>query len=136
MLLSARVLDCVGSVNDFNYVDQAEFSEGDSARIYFQLIDSAKDKAVQQFKPAGRRYMPAVGATLSVDLDNIDDNKKVTRMAVQPFPTSDPSIWYVDVLATDSVRGTIALVLRLTEGASVKYGRVEAIAAVANQGCL
>lgn len=136
MLLSARILDGVGSVNDFNYVDQAEFTAGDTARVYFQLVDLAKDKAVVGFKPAGRRYMPASGATLQVTLDNIDDDKQVIRAAVQAFPTTDPSIWYVNVLASDSVRGTVDMALQLTEGGVIRYGRAAAAVAASNQGTL
>ncbi len=136
MLLSARILDSVGSVNDFNYVDQAGFTEGDVARVFFQLIDATKDSVLQQFKPAGRRFCPAASATLSVRLDNIDDAKQLTREAVQPYATLDASIWYVDVLATDKVRGTVDLVLTLTEGSKVTRGRVPAAISVANQGCL
>lgn len=130
------MLDGVASVNSFNYVERFEFTEGDTARLYFQLIDASQDRTAQGWKPTGRRYMPAVGATLQVSLDNIDDDKKVTRAAVQAYPTSDPSIWYVNVLATDKVRGTVNLLLQLTESGIVKFGRLDAAASVANQGCL
>jgi len=126
----------VSSVNSFNYAEEVEFTEGDAVRVFFQLIDLSKDKALQQYKPSGRRYMAAAGATLSVVLDNIDDAKKVTRSATQPYDTSDPSIWYVDVLATDKVRGTVNLVLTLTEDTVVTRGRLDAAIVVANQGCL
>jgi hypothetical protein len=130
------MLSSVGSVNDFEYVDEIEFTEGDAVRVYFQLIDAAKDKPLQQFKPAGRRYVPADGATLKVTLANIDDAKGVTeRVAVQPYP-GDASIWYVDVAATDAVRGTVDMVLKLTEGVKVTRGKLPAALNVSNQGTL
>lgn len=130
------MLSAVNTVNDWDYADEVAFTEGDTARIYFQLIDVTKDKVAQQFKPAGRRYCPAVGATLQVVLDNINDGKKVTRTAVQPYATLDASIWYVDVLATDKVRGTVDLALQLTQSSVITYARVPAALAVANQGTL
>jgi hypothetical protein len=136
MLLSARMLDGVGSVNDYDYVDEVEFTEGDAVRVHFQLIDASKDKPLQQFKPAGRRFVPAVGATLKVTLANIDDDKGVVeRLAVQPY-AGDASIWYVDIAATDKVRGTVDLVFKLTEGTRVTRGRLSAALAVDNQGTL
>jgi hypothetical protein len=126
------MLDGVGSVNDFTYVDVVEFTQGDQVDVYFQLIDASKDKALQQFKPAGRRFMPAAGATLQVTLDNIDDDKKVTRAASQPF-AGDPSIWKVSVLSTDVIRGTINLVLVLTESGKVTRGRAEAAISIDSQ---
>jgi hypothetical protein len=136
MLLSARMLDQVGSVNIFSYVEQFQFTEGDAFRVYFQLTDAATDRATQGFNPSGRRYMPVSGATLQITLDNIDDAKKVTRAAVQAFPTSDPSIWYLDILSTDAVRGTVNMLLQLTEAGKVLRGRLNNALGGANQGCL
>jgi len=135
MLLSARMLDSVGSVNIFEYVDQVSFMEGDTVDLFFQLIDLSKDKAINQFKPAGRRYIPVAGATMSVVLDNIDDDIKVTRVATQPF-AGDPSIWKVSVLASDKIRGTVALSITLTESGVVKRGRVETAVAISPSGTL
>lgn len=125
MKLSARMIQNLTTVNNFGWTDQAQFTQGDTASVYFQLIDDTQDKAVKGFYPAGRRYVPAAGATLSVKLDNINDAIAITRAAFQPFPL-DPSIWQVQVLATDTIVGTCALALTLTEGAVVTRGRVEA----------
>lgn len=135
MLLSARMLDSVGSVNNFDYVDQVSFTQGDTVDVYFQLIDVTQDKVAQQFKPAGRRYMPTAGAVLQVTLDNIDDDVKIVRAASQPYAL-DPSIWKVSLLATDSIRGTVNLGLRLSEGARVTTGRAEAAISIASQELL
>ncbi len=126
------MLQGVGSVNDFNYVDSVEFTQGDEIDVYFQLIDASKDKAIQQFKPAGRRYMPAADSELTVTLDNIDDDVKVTRAASQPFE-GDPSIWKVSLTADDVIRGTVNLILVLDEDGVVKRGRLEAALAIASQ---
>ena len=93
---------------------QVKFSEGDAPAIFFQLIDLTLDRPEQGYSPSGRRYMPVASSTLSVVLDNLDNARKVTRAATQPF-ASDPSIWKIQLLTTDSVRGTVNLKLTLTE---------------------
>ncbi|CAB4127188.1 hypothetical protein UFOVP75_77 [uncultured Caudovirales phage] len=134
MLLSCRMLENVVDANHFNYVQAMEFTEGDTPRIFLQLIDASLDKAIAGFSPAGRRYMPDIGATLKVTFDNLDDAKKITRTAIQPF-ASDPSIWMIDLLTTDKVVGTITLRLALTEGIVTTSGNLRAaIRVCVNQG--
>lgn len=124
MLLSARFLNSVGNVNSFEYAEVAEFTEGDPTSVYFQLIDASLDKATRGFVPSGRRYVPAVGATLSVVVESLDDAKLITRFATQPFAT-DGSIWRLDFMSSDTIRGTANLRLRLTEGSVVHTGLVK-----------
>jgi hypothetical protein len=114
MLLSCRMLNNVADVNTWEYVNQAEFTAGDAPTIYIQLIDLSKQKAEQGFNPAGKRFMPAAGATLTVLVDTLDDAKKVTRAATQPF-SNDPSIWALTFFPTDSIKGTATLRLTLIE---------------------
>lgn len=124
MRLSARMLDSVAGVNNFNYAQTVELTEGDSPTVYFQLIDASQDRADKGFVPAGRRYMPASGATLTVVLGNIDDARKVTKSCTQPY-ASDPSIWSFQLLASDTVRGTVNMTLTLTESSKVTKGLVQ-----------
>ncbi len=116
MLLSCRVLKNVQGVNSFEYADAAEFTEGDAPSIYVQLVDAGK---------AQQRYMPASGAALQVTFDHVDDARKIVRAATQPYAL-DPSIWRIDTLVTDKLRGTIPLRLKLTEGAVITYGSLAA----------
>lgn len=125
MQLSARILKDVQGVNSFDYAEAAEFTEGDTPVIYFQILDLGKDSGLRGFMPAGRRYMPAAGATLQITLDNTDDAKKFVRAATQPFAT-DPSIWRIETLTTDKLRGTIAMRLLLTEGSVITRGSLKA----------
>lgn len=118
MLLSARILSNVASVNVFTYENVARFTEGDGPDLYFQLIDASLDR---QCDPPGRRYMPAAGATLEVTVQNIDNTKTLVRFASQPYAT-DPSIWKLTLLPTDKVRGTADLRLKLTESPKVTNG--------------
>lgn len=125
MLLSARPLDNLVDVNNFSVTGQIRFNEGDAPSLYLMLLDASKDPSSQGFSPAGRRYVPDTGATLQITLDSIDDSKKITRVATQPFP-GDLSIWSIDLMPTDTVRGTINLKLVLTQGVKVSYGFVQA----------
>lgn len=135
MLLSARFLNDVASVNSFEPADAAEFTEGDATYVYFQLIDLTLDRQADGFEPAGRRYVPAVGATLQCVIESIDDAKTVTRLADQPF-AQDGSIWRVQILSSDTIRGTANLRLRLTEGSTTRTGLVKSGFRIHSATCL
>lgn len=124
MLLSARFLNDVANVNSFEYAQVGQFTRGEAASVYFQLIDASLDGALRGFEPSGRRYIPATGATLSVVVNSIDDGKKITRFATNPFP-NDTSIWKLDFLPTDKIDGTATMQLTLTEGSVVRKGLVK-----------
>lgn len=129
MLLSARVLQNCVSVNIFQYADQFSFTKGDTVTLYFVLTDASVDRASQGFVPAGRRYIPAVGATLSVKINNISDpSKNISRMATNPFLSpsqQDTSIWSLPILSTDDICGLVSMQLTLTEGSVVTNGYVQ-----------
>lgn len=121
MLLSARPLKDVSSVNSWEVTDSFSFTKGDTVDVYFSLVDASLDTASENFLPPGRRYMPATGATLVAVVENLDDAIKITRTATQPF-ASDPSIWKISFLSSDTIEGTANLRLTLTEGAKVTKG--------------
>lgn len=121
MILTARILTDVGSVNNFKYTEAARFTEGDGQTVYFQLFDASVE---HDLNPRGRRYMPASGATLQCVVQDIDNAKTITRYATQPYPL-DPSIWSLTILPTDPMRGTWALKLMLTEGLQVTRGSLD-----------
>lgn len=133
MLLSARILCDVGSVNSFGYATAAKMTAGDATTIYIQLIDASADTEAKGFSPPGRRFMPAADATLQVVLQSIDDAKQVTRYATQPYD-NDPSIWAISVLSTDTIRGTVNIKLTLTEDAVVTRGYLAAGLLISSQG--
>lgn len=130
MLLSLRPLIDVCSVNVFSPAKQVSFTEGDQTTLYFQLVNLAVDRSDQGFSPAGRRYIPAVGATVNFQFGNIDDAKKVSRAAFQPF-AQDSSIWAVNVLSSDPIVGTCNIRVTLTEGSTITHGLVQAAVDVA-----
>lgn len=132
MLLSARFLSQVASVNSWNYTDSAQWTQGDTVTVYLQLVDMTQDKAVQGFVPAGRRYVPATGATLSVTLVNVNQAVQITRLATQPY-TSDGSIWKFTVLASDAISGTCDVKLSLNENGTITSGVAKAGALINGQ---
>jgi hypothetical protein len=129
MLLSARMLNDVSSVNSYAYTDEVRSTEGNECDVYFQLVDASLDTSGEGFNPGGRRYVPEDGASLQVVVGFIDDAKKITRACTQPFD-GDPSIWKLSVLSTDHWRGTADLTLRLTEGSKVTNGFVRLALAI------
>lgn len=129
MLLSARILNNVANINLFSYTDVMRFTEGDIPKIYLQLVDMGQDTALGGFSPPGKRYIPAVAATLQVTISSIDDAKKIIRFATQPY-AQDPSIWCVTLFTTDVLRGSADIQLLLTEGTVITYGVVKQALAI------
>ena len=126
MLLSARVLKNLTTVNSFEYDDTIQWMEGDSLTLYFQLIDAELDLSAKGWNPSGRRYVPPATTTLTVVLENIDTGKTITRVATQPF-TGDLSIWSIPILATDKARGAPQLRLILAEPTKTIRGVVKGL---------
>ncbi len=114
MLLSAKMLNNVGSVNTFDVSQQTSFTEGDLPVIYLRLVD---------LQSKVDRYIPATGATLSVTFTNVDTSKTFTKVATQPY-TGDRSIWSFTFISSEHVKGTLSLQLTLTEGSTVTRGLV------------
>lgn len=117
------MLNNVVNANTYEVVDAAEWTQGDTLSVYFQLVDSSVDRAERGFSPAGRRYCPVASSTLTVQINSMDTAKSYTKTATQPF-SLDASIWKIDIQATDLIQGTRDLLLVLTESAVVRRGRV------------
>lgn len=132
MILSCRILDNVVDVNDYDIVPQFEATQGDTNTVYIQLVDSASNKASAGFNPPGKRYIPAVGSTLTVLANSLDDAKKVTRIATQPFPL-DGSIWSFQILGTDPIVGTCNLKLTLNETGVMLRGVAPMVISISGQ---
>ncbi len=121
MMLGIRFLTEVADCNSYRMTGTPGWQEGDPCDFYFQLVDEGADGS---FGPAGRRYMPEDEATLEVVFANLDGAKVVTRTAEQPFE-EDPSIWLVNILAADTIRGTPTMRVALTEDAVVRRVNVQ-----------
>ncbi len=115
MILSCRFLTDVGGVNTFQVISAAEMYAGDTQNLYIQLTDESVDRTDQGFSPRGRRYCPPAGSTLSITFKNVDDAKVVPRAAVQAYPALDASIWYVPILSSDPLAGSVTMSAVLTE---------------------
>lgn len=125
MQLAANPLIDVCSVNDYVVATEVEMSKGDATTFYFQLVDREKNLSQHGYRPAGLRYIPADGATVTVTFVSIDASKQFDRVATNPFP-GDRSIWAVSVLATDPLDGTKSLRIRLTESGTSRTVAMQA----------
>lgn len=121
MLLSASFLTQVADVNNFAESAKIQMTEGDTLDVYLQLRDLSVNPASSGYNPAGRRYVPVVGASLQVTIDSLDDTRKVVKFAAQPF-AQDPSIWKFTILSTDKIVGTHPMKLVLSEAGKVTTG--------------
>ncbi len=102
MLLSLQPLDQVSDVNTWRRVHAWEFNQGDAPTLYFQLVDAGRDTSSDGFSPwQGRRYVPASGSMLWLVVHNVNDAFKLYKVARQPFPLQDPSIWSVTIQPGD-----------------------------------
>lgn len=127
MRLSAIFLTDVANVNVFQEAEQIQMTEGDTLTVYFQLRDMSVQTTFAGYKNPGRRYMPAPGATLAVQIDSVNPSldATLTKIAVQPF-AQDPSIWSFQIFGTDGVKGTKRIKLALSEGPVKTYGVINA----------
>lgn len=121
MILTARALTAVASPNIFTVAQNIRFTEGDGPTIYFQLVDSSLDSYRDGFNPPGRRYVAAADASLTVSFGSVNEARRVTRKAVNPFP-NDTSIWKVSLLPSDRLSGSLDVSLELSEGAKTTRG--------------
>jgi hypothetical protein len=112
-LRATPLIDCQ-NVNDFTYATEVSSTTGDPVDLYFQLSNAEKNISTQGYNPSGLRYMPVAGSNLKVTFQNINNCKEFTRYATQPF-SQDPSIFKVQVLASDPVAGTVSMKFVLNE---------------------
>lgn len=122
MQLSFRLLEDVQNVNSMDAATEVSVASGDPQSVYLQLVDYGRLRSDPESPSV--RYVPAVGALLSVIFENLDVAKKVTKVAAQPFAT-DGSIWKVDLTSQDTAKlaGTVSMSFTLTEGTRVVTGR-------------
>tara|TARA_R100000951_G_scaffold112718_1_gene113482 strand:- start:12058 stop:12447 length:390 start_codon:yes stop_codon:yes gene_type:complete len=116
MKLSAKFLINVSDVNNFDFADQWDISEGSAHKLYFQLTDKQKDDL---------RYLSqaTVIDAVTVTFLSIDDNSEITKTATQEF-ADDKSIWSIELLATE-IPNAGAVKMSITEDGVESQFRVE-----------
>jgi hypothetical protein len=121
--IAIRLLDDVQSVNSMELATEISVVAGDPLTVNLQLVNAMR--LSWDLNSPVVRYMPAAGATLQVVFDNIDESKRVTKIASQPF-AQDPSVWRVELMSQDTtkLRGTVGLKYTLTEGSRIISGRL------------
>lgn len=118
MFLSGRMLKNVQNVNSWEIANEVRLREGNASIVYFQLTDD--EQASDIMNGFGLRYMPAIGATMTITISSINSAYVINKIATQPFPL-DPSIWQFFLLSTDKItQGN--LIFTLTESGVTKTG--------------
>jgi hypothetical protein len=114
MALAIELLVNVSNVNTFQSATEITFSEGEAIDVYLRLVDSNKKEGA--YDTTFLRYIPqgTTTNTLKVDIQNLDDAKKISRYCTQPYAT-DTSIWKLALTAADALVGTVSLKFTLTE---------------------
>lgn len=120
MKIYIRALKNVDSVNAWNYQSQSHVYALQTNTIYFQVVN--KDRG-DYF-----RYMPSSDAACSIYFPNLDNAKKLTIPASQPFP-QDPSIWMVTIASNQNV-STGNVVFNLTEAGITKSFSIDSFLVV------
>jgi len=100
MKLAFQLLNNVQNVNSFKEVLSLSLVQGNADKIYFRLVDMDQKTADGEYL----RYVPVPGYTVQISFVHIDSNQNISRSAVQPYPSDDRSILYVDVLAGESLQ--------------------------------
>jgi hypothetical protein len=109
MSLSLNVLNSDCSLNAFQIASSASIIGGETAEIVLQLWQPSKKI----------RYMPAAGATFSMDLLKADGTV-LTKVPTLKFPSDDRSILLLSLSAAETaVLISQNLILKVTEGPSI-----------------
>jgi hypothetical protein len=128
MRLSARILDNVANVNNWDHVSEAHISEGEVSSFHFQIINKSKDDI---------RYLTqAVAYSVTVSFPSIDDAEDFDVIATQPF-SDDKSIWKVS-LAASQVPSSGAFVVAIVEDGVERKFKVDQsliVELIENGGC-
>lgn len=116
MKLSVKFLKNVANINNFQYADQWNISEGSQHVLYFQFIDKLKEDL---------RYISQATSIdeVTVNFLNIDETFEIIKTATQPF-VDDKSIWMI-TLEADEVPNPGAVKFSITEDGVEKRFRVE-----------
>lgn len=125
MTLGLRMVDSVSTLNHLKYLNQATVNPGETATLYFQVVDldtSNRDNVL------GSRYMPSAAATLVAVLASNNDANTLVKSASMVFPNDDRSIWQVVLGVADTARFMgVNIQFTLNDGLLVKKGVAEQV---------
>lgn len=122
MRLGGQIISHWCDVNDFDYSQTFEYNQGSNATVHLQLIDLDKKICDCSKGSFYLRYIPEPGASLQIQVHNIDDNQVIDLAGTQD-PT-DPSVWSFDLLPSYQI-GSGNIHLALTEGSTVSKGVIK-----------
>jgi hypothetical protein len=112
MRLTFKFLNNVKDFNTFDEVSELTIVEGTPQYLYIQLAQIFDEHMSPDEHKL--RYIPVdVAATLSIEFNNIDSSKNLSRIATNPF-SQDKSIWRINILASDIIQSD-SITVKLTE---------------------
>jgi hypothetical protein len=121
MRLGIQMIDTDGNVNRIKAAAQQYINQGDTATLYFQLVDLI----------SGQRYVPSNVATVQVTIPRLTvvgatisntrttSDPSVSRAATKPF-AGDWSIWSIPLSSLETSTLTSGgISVTVTDGASI-----------------
>lgn len=120
MKLGARMLAPNSTLNNLTYLNQYSIAPGATYVVMFQLVDL---DTIQETNKLGNRYVPITGASLAIQIFSQNSANIINKVATQPFPADDRSIWAFPLSVADtSIMSGTNMQLTLTEGAAIAIG--------------
>lgn len=113
-MLNLQVLNDSPSLNNFSNIGSKTFVGGETLELYLRLFQDDKDI----------RYIPASGATITLDLLKSDDTT-ITKTATIPF-TDDRSVLQFSITDTET-QDIISqnLVVKIVEGTNITFALLQ-----------
>ena len=109
MRLSAKLLENVANINNWDTVSQAHITEGEASSLYFQLFNESK----------GIRYITQASAySVSATFPSLDGD--TTVVAQQPF-ADDKSIWKLPILSSHTPASGNFIITITEDGVSRRF---------------
>ena len=115
MRLSARILENVANINNWDIADEATLQDGEINTFHIQLLNHSKEDI--------RYITEAAIYSVKVCFLSIDDAQEIEVSASQPF-TDDKSIWKVSLTASQTPKSG-AFIIKLTENGVERKIKVE-----------
>ena len=103
-----RLLENVKDFNTFREVDQFEHVNGSQQDLYFRIVQVEADSGPESMN---NRWLPSGSATVQFKFDDIDQARVISRSGTMVYPSDDRSIFKVTILATESINGSVTMIL-------------------------
>jgi hypothetical protein len=119
MRLGIMMLDPSSTLNSLKYINNAQFTPGETGDVMFQLVDLDTPTGTNTWA----RYMPTDAATVQATMTSNNSANTISKIASQAFPL-DNSIWKFSLSSTDTTKlAGVNMKVSMTDGATVKISQ-------------